>query len=181
MKRIGLVIFGTLIVLTFLVYYYSTINFKGNEQIKIVNSSNLKSFADILKISELKGKIVYIDVWGTFCGPCIKEFEYGMDLKNRFKNNSVAFLYLASPYGRADDEFRWKKMIQSKSLYGYHLLMTNTLYENFWNSFKDSIPMSYQIPHYIIVGRNGRILNYNAPRPSSKTILYEQIERALKQ
>lgn len=181
MKRFSVVIFGVLLVLSCLVYYYSTKHFKGNEQVKIVNSSNLKLFGDILKIRELKGQVVYVDVWGTFCGPCIKEFEYGIDLKNRFKNSSVAFLYLASPYGRADDEFRWKKMIQSKNLYGYHLLMTNDLYEDFWDSLKDSIPTSYQIPHYIIVGRDGRILNYNAPRPSSKIILYEQIERALKQ
>jgi len=182
MKKITIIFIVAVLLLTTggFYYYYSIINFKGKEQIQILEDPNIKSFKQVLELEELKRKVVYIDVWGTLCGPCIKEFNFSSDLKNRFINEPVAFLYLASPYGRPDDNFRWKKMIQEKKLNGIHMLLTIEAYDDIWETLKDSINTLYQIPHYMIIGKNGKILIANANRPSSKEKLYAQIEDVLK-
>lgn len=181
MRRIIFFSAIAIVLISILYFYYSVKSFKGNEEITLLPNSDVKSFKDITQLKQLENKVVYIDVWGTLCGPCIKEFQFSHQLQQRFKNDPVAFLYLASPYNRADDEFKWKKMIKDKQLTGLHLFLTNELYDNFWTTIKDSITTAYQIPHYLILNKNGKIINANALRPSSTVRLYEQIESALSQ
>ncbi len=162
------------------IYYYSIIDYQGKGKIQIINRPDLKSFNQIIGLHEFNGQVIFIDVWGTLCGPCIKEFNFDSELQTRFKNEPVTFLFLATSYDRADDKFRWKQMIQEKQLFGKHFLLTTELYYDFWNTIKDSINTMYQIPHYLIIGKNGKILIANAERPSSKEKLYGQIQWALK-
>ncbi|WP_079666363.1 TlpA family protein disulfide reductase [Soonwooa buanensis] len=67
---------------------------------KLVKESNFKmSFVDAkgksLSLEELKGKVVFMNIWATWCGPCIAEMPSIQKLYDKFKDKEdVAFVIL---------------------------------------------------------------------------------------
>lgn len=150
-------------------------------KVKIINGYGISSLDTLLMQKEFTGKVVYIDIWGVHCIPCIEEFAFNEPLKNRFNGKEVAFLYLSLDYDHKDDNALWRKMIQAKSLVGYNVFISAKFYMNIWNSIRDSVNKKdmYLIPHYIIADRTGKIAFADAARPSSQDVLYNQIEAVL--
>lgn len=150
-------------------------------KVKTIKGYGISSLDSVLMQKEFAGKVVYIDIWGVHCIPCIEEFAYNEPLKNRFNGKDVAFLYLSLDYDHKDDYDLWRKMIQAKNLIGYNMFISAKFYMNIWNSIRDSVNKKdmYLIPHYIIADRNGKIAFADAARPSSQDILYNQIEAVL--
>jgi len=155
------------------IYFYNSSN-SGNENIKFIeNSDRFQKIESFLDLQEFKGSILYIDIWGPNCGPCLQEFKYLKELKERFKNDPVKFIYLAT-LNRSTDVLKWKKLIKKYKLYGYHLNINADFYKNIW--IIPGITDVYMIPHYIIVDKNGNITYSNAERPSSHEKLYKQLD-----
>ena len=152
----------------------------------IGDSTNFyKSIDDILMEKEFQNKVVYVDIWGTRCPPCIKEFAFIPELKKQFKNDSIVFLYLCSPYTvKWDNENAelWKKLILKYNLNGINILMSSECYEDgFFEKYKEHYTprRQYGIPTYLLVDKTGKIVNFDAPRPSKKEILYDEIRTLL--
>ncbi|WP_300670049.1 TlpA disulfide reductase family protein [Soonwooa sp.] len=73
----------------------------GNtEEPKLVKESNFQmSFVDskgkTLSLAELEGKVVFMNIWATWCGPCIAEMPSIQKLYDKFKDKKdVAFVIL---------------------------------------------------------------------------------------
>jgi len=138
------------------------------------------SLQEILDRKEFSGKTVFVDMWGTTCKPCIVEFGYADELKERYENKPVEFLYLCI-IDRIDHKVRWKEIIKQKQLRGTHVAIDEMLYESIWlNDLGDEVADKFLIPHYFIV-KDGKIVIYQAARPSSKEKLYDQIDSVLNQ
>jgi thiol-disulfide isomerase/thioredoxin len=155
------------------------VSFKKDGDIYFIEDKNLKTFDQVIQLDQFKGKVVYIDLWGTRCKPCIEEFSFNSALKERFKKEPVEYLYLAVDYGHTDDKIRWKEMVQAKNLTGYNMLISAKLYKEVWNTIKDSVKTMYFIPHYIILDKKGKIVYADAERPSAKDTLYQQLQGIL--
>lgn len=114
-----------------------------------------------LSLSSLKGKVVYIDIWATWCGPCRAEFPWARELKKRFEGNKeVVFLY-ASVDG---DSNAWRKFLKTtNSPEGVHLRLSP--------AEQHKIIEEYQcgggVPKYFLIDQQGKIVSTLAPRPSS--------------
>jgi thiol-disulfide isomerase/thioredoxin len=47
---------------------------------------------EIFTLSEHRGKVIVLNIWGTWCGPCINEIPGFIDLQNEFKDKGVEFV-----------------------------------------------------------------------------------------
>lgn len=110
-------------------------------------------------ISDLKGKVVYLDVWATWCFPCIKEFKFSKKIQQKFKNDEVAFVYLSIDEAEKID--RWKEFVAVTSYPNSIHLMGEDLYD-----ISEKLQI-VDIPRYFILDAQGKIVDANAPRPSS--------------
>jgi thiol-disulfide isomerase/thioredoxin len=107
-------------------------------------------------------KVLYVDIWATWCSPCLKEFPNSRKLYQRIDTTKVAFVYLCV---RSEKEI-WKKMIAEEKLKGQHYLLNKEQSD----SLSVSLGGIYGIPRYFIIGKNGEIKDANAPTPSSNKI-----------
>ena len=112
-----------------------------------------------LSLKDLKGKVVYIDVWATWCAPCIKEIPFAKKLQGRFEgNNQVQFVNISIDR----DKEAWKHFVLSdKSWRGLHLHLEEKEKDMFWKNYK-----MFGVPTYILIDQTGRIINAKALRPS---------------
>lgn len=121
-----------------------------------------------VSLSDFRGKVVYIDFWGTGCGPCMYEFKNAAPvLEEHFRDCDVVFLKISQDR----NEQVWKNTLSEFKIGGINLRDTPD----------QKVSKAYMvngIPHYVLIGRDGKIINANANRPSMgvETLL----EKALK-
>ena len=150
---------------------------------KYANNLNIKIRPDYRNISSLKmllapykGKIVIIDMWGTWCPHCIEDMAFEPALKDQLKGKDIVFLYVARDEDK-DDEV-WRDFIFINNVTGEHVRRTEDQIASLWNEL--GVPDSNQAyPHYFIFDRSGNVIVNNAKRPSDGDALYEQLEAAL--
>ena len=128
-------------------------------------------------VSKLKGKVIYLDVWGTWCGPCKDELLYNPQLKQHFKGKDVAFLYLDMDEDKQDRH--WRDFIKVNGMTGLHLRKSRVDIEQFWTELRPNKTDERYYPMYFIFDKNGKLVQANAKRPSDKNEVYKQISRYL--
>lgn len=109
-------------------------------------------------VSGYKGKVVYIDFWAPWCGPCMGEMPASKILREEMQGEDVVFLYL----GVNCSEDSWAKTIKLEEIEGEHYLLSPDEYALLSSRFRIS-----GIPRYILVDREGRLHDEDADRPSS--------------
>ncbi|MES2274599.1 MAG: TlpA disulfide reductase family protein [Bacteroidota bacterium] len=128
-------------------------------------------------VNALKGKVVYLDIWGTWCGPCKEELTYNPQLKAHFKDKDVAFIYLDMDDDIKDAE--WQTFIRVNGLTGTHLRKSNTEIQQFWEELQPNKDKRGFYPTYFIFDKNGKLVQVDAKRPSDEATLYTQLEKYL--
>ncbi len=119
-----------------------------------------------------KGKVVYIDLWASWCAPCRAGMPAAKKLREQYKEKDVVFIYLAVK----DTKEAWQGAVRS--------LETEYLAENYRilnagdSKFMSEIKHS-RLPHMLLYDRNGKLVDYDAPRPDDTTINAE-IDKLLK-
>ncbi|MBT8288090.1 MAG: TlpA family protein disulfide reductase [Bacteroidia bacterium] len=113
---------------------------------------------------ELKGKYVYIDVWATWCAPCIREVPYLKEIESSYHDRNIEFV--STSIDKAADHNKWIDMVKDKSLGGIQLFADND-----WNSKFIKDYAIEGIPRFILVDPDGNIVSADAPRPSNPKLV----------
>lgn len=152
---------------------------KHNKQIRLIEDDQPISSIDDL-IAQLKGKVVYLDVWGTWCGPCKFELKYTPELKKRYMDKDIAFVYLDMDEDHRDQD--WKDFIRVNNLTGIHLRKNRKQIEPFWKELLlNAKDKAEYYPQYFIFDKTGKLVVEKALRPSNGKQLYDQIDQILNQ
>lgn len=114
-------------------------------------------------LASLKGKLLYIDVWATWCGPCIKEMPFLKELVEEYRGKEIEFVSIS--IDSKNDYDKWRKMVSEKDIGGIQLYDSDGLNSEFMKAFSVSI-----IPRFMMIDPKGNIISGNAPRPSSEKV-----------
>ena len=141
--------------------YLAIMNREISSDANLVSSTEVADMSDgekILRklIEPYKGKIILIDVWGTWCGPCKRALSHSKELYERMAQYDIVFLYLAN---RSDDE-SWKNVIKE-----YEVTGKNVVHYNLPALQQSSVENFLKVngyPTYRIVDKEGNILDINA-------------------
>jgi len=113
-----------------------------------------------VSLSDLKGKYVYIDCWATWCGPCVGEIPSLKLLEKKMSRNNIYFVSISSDY----DIAAWENKVKKDKLGGIQLNIHGD--REFTNAY-----MVNNIPRFILVNKEGKIVTCNMTRPSNPETL----------
>ncbi|MES2417014.1 MAG: TlpA disulfide reductase family protein [Bacteroidota bacterium] len=131
--------------------------------------SAVDSTGRVYSLADLKNKTLYIDLWASWCGPCIGEFKY-IDRVLTGVENPDKFMYVTISLD--ENKEAWKKALKKHSPPGLHLWLAG--------GFKSSITEYYNIkaiPHYLLIDSAGKLKQFAAPRPSLNEDLIKMINK----
>ncbi len=112
-------------------------------------------------LDDFKGKYVYIDLWATWCMPCIKEIPSLKELEKEYKDKNIEFVSIS--VDNKNDYEKWKKLVKQKKLGGVQLFADENLESSFTKAYG-----VVGIPRFIFIDAKGNIIDADAPRPSAE-------------
>lgn len=135
------------------------------------NFSLPDSTGRMVSMKDFKGKVVFIDVWATWCGPCREQFPYLKEVEADYKNNP-GIVFMGISIDRAKDRQKWLNMIKTEDLHGVQL------FDDMGKTFANKYEIS-SIPRFLLISREGKWIEVRCPRPQAKEDLKKYIDQAL--
>ena len=123
-----------------------------------------------VSLSDFKGKVVLVDVWATWCGPCRGEIPHLKKLEQEMHGTDVVFLGVS--VDEAKDKQKWLDFIKKEELGGVQVHASG------WSKIAQDYKIK-GIPRFMVFDKQGRVVSVDAPRPSSLE-LKEMLEKELK-
>lgn len=114
-------------------------------------------------LSEFEGKAVYIDVWATWCGPCKAQIPNMAKLYEKVKNRSDIVLISVSV---DQDRDAWLKKINNDNPAWPQFLASDAMNGDLCKNYGIQA-----IPRFIMINRDGKLVDAQAPMPSEQNIL----------
>jgi thiol-disulfide isomerase/thioredoxin len=109
-----------------------------------------------LKLADFADKVVIVNIWATWCGPCRQEMPELVKISNEYKSRGLVVLGLATTYNEHNDQAHVKDFIRAQ----------NINYRIVWDDGTMAAPLvqlvkgKSVIPQSFVISRDGRILNH---------------------
>ena len=125
-------------------------------------------------LSEYKGKVLFVDIWGTWCAPCIAEFPHLRAIQEHFKDNpDVMIMSLSCDIERKPE--RWLPFLQQR---GDEITWHQFMLTKEGNKVISDVYYIFGIPHFMLIDKEGNFVSYDGPHPSLADPIKE-IEKVL--
>jgi thiol-disulfide isomerase/thioredoxin len=131
-----------------------------------------------LRLSDFANKVVVINIWATWCGPCLLDMPNLSKMNTEYKSRGVVFLGLATTYNENYDVKRVK----------HYLRVQKINYKSLWDDgtlarpLVEAVQGRSVIPQTFVIAKDGRIVkHFQGFNPTSTPpLVREAIEDALK-
>lgn len=117
-----------------------------------------------VQLSSMFGKVLYIDVWATWCGPCVAEAPYFRKIAEKFKGDGrIGFISLS--VDRDSDRDKWVEFVDKEKPFWPQFRLAGTNQDDFCNKVGINT-----IPRFLLIGPDGRFIDGDCARPSDGNI-----------
>lgn len=105
------------------------------------------------RLSDFRGKMVVIDVWATWCGPCLKQAPYfeRVAIKNKDRKNIV---FIALSTDSKSDKKKWYLQVKNKTRSVIQLYLPKKQADKFTSAY-----ILNSIPRYIFIDKEGNLID----------------------
>lgn len=122
-------------------------------------------------IAENKGKVLFVDLWATWCGPCLEGMKASKEIMPRYKNKDIEFIFLCVN----STEENWKATLSKFKIGGIHYFCNNDQSKDIRRALGVE-----GIPHYIMINRQGYVVEPDCLGLEHQTTL-KKIDQLLKE
>jgi peroxiredoxin len=123
--------------------------------------------ASFVKLSSLKGKVVLIDFWASWCGPCRRENPNMVKLYDKFKDKGLVILGVSLDESKQN----WTAAIRKDKLPWMHISDLRG-----WKSIAAGIYGVQSIPQTFVIDKDGIIIAKNLRGPALEKFFEEQLK-----
>lgn len=118
-------------------------------------------------VTRYSGKVIYIDFWAPWCGPCMGEMPASIAMAKELKGKDIVFLYV----GVECDQNLWDTTVKRMFDGGEH----------YYADKNESVLLEAKfnfsgIPRYVLIDKKGAVSDDNAPAPGRSAILKSKID-----
>lgn len=119
-------------------------------------------------LADFRGKVVYLDLWASWCGPCRREIPALREIYEKYKNDDRLVIIGIAVHDKHKD---WEKALEEDKpgwlqLYDAAGIVAKAFQAN-------------AIPRYILINKKGNIVDVSAPRPSNRTMLENKLNEEM--
>jgi len=137
-------------------FIWTTTQAQNVDEIKYI-TQDVKTVKELFSL--FPNKLVFIDLWASWCGKCKQELPYSIEFEKELNDSNIIFLYASTD----NEEEKWKNAIIDNKLHGYHIRLEKSVKMELKEKFKVN-----WIPHFILIDSQGNIIKNGTPLPSQK-------------
>jgi len=130
-----------------------------------------------LKLADFKNKVLVVNLWATWCGPCRLEMPDLVKLNNEYKSRGLVVLGVATTYNERDNLDGVKEFVKAQKV-DYKVLWDDG---TFAEPLKQTVNGRNNIPQSFVISRDGKItkhfIGFNPM--STPTLMRQAVEDAL--
>lgn len=147
-------------------------NIEIPDDVHLLNTDSVRSFKEIA--DRYLGKVIFVDIWATWCSPCRQSFAHVKPLQQYAKENDIVLLYIS--VDRPTDAELWKKLAAYYDLKGEHVLINEFFKMDIYNTFGNNGAL--YLPHCAIINKKGELQFKKAASPEEMDKLAKQLKEA---
>jgi thiol-disulfide isomerase/thioredoxin len=135
---------------------------KGIEnQLLLADGKTVISLEEVL--ANYKGKFVLIDLWGSWCMPCIRQIPYLKQLETKYSKDKIAFISIS-----LDNQTKsWHRAMRTTGVdTTNNYLLLNANRTSFCKTYDINV-----IPRFLLIDPNGKVINDNTPLPADDSLV----------
>ena len=125
----------------------------------------------MVSMKDFRGKVIFIDVWATWCGPCRAQIPFLKEIEEDYKDNKN-IVFAGISIDKLKDRQKWIQFVEKEKLPGIQLL------DDFGKSFAQKYGLS-PIPRFLLIDKEGRWIEIRCPLPEAKEELKKYFDKAL--